>query len=120
MIFTFYFTRTLSFQITGQYSVLLPDGRVQTVTYSVRPETGFVVSTELQQKLIRTYIVLLLNITYLQAEVTYTGEAQFGPGVGARPGGGGGGFGGGGGGFGGGGGGGLAPVPVGSNYGAGK
>ena len=30
-------------QITGQYSVLLPDGRVQTVTYSVRPETGFVV-----------------------------------------------------------------------------
>ena len=46
--------------------------------------------------------------------MTYTGEAQFGPGVGARPGGGGGGFGGGGGG------GGLAPVPVGSNYGAGK
>ena len=33
------------FQITGQYSVLLPDGRVQTVTYSVRPETGFVVSS---------------------------------------------------------------------------
>ena len=30
--------------ITGQYSVLLPDGRIQTVTYSVRPETGFVVS----------------------------------------------------------------------------
>ena len=54
--------------------------------------------------------------------MTYTGEAQFGPGVGARPGGGGGGGfgGGGGGGFGGGGGGGLAPVPVGSNYGAGK
>merc|ERR1711997_356655 len=54
--------------ITGQYSVLLPDGRIQTVTYSVRPETGFV------------------------AEVTYTGEASFGPGVGG--GGGGGGFGG--------------------------
>ena len=53
--------------------------------------------------------------------MTYTGEAQFGPGVGARPGGGGGfGGGGGGGGFVGGGGGGLAPVPVGSNYGAGK
>ena len=34
------------FQITGQYSVLLPDGRVQTVTYSVRPETGFVVSSD--------------------------------------------------------------------------
>ena len=32
------------FQITGQYSVLLPDGRVQTVTYSVAPDTGFVVS----------------------------------------------------------------------------
>ena len=29
--------------MTGQYSVLLPDGRIQTVTYSVRPETGFVV-----------------------------------------------------------------------------
>jgi len=29
-------------QITGQYSVVLPDCRVQTVTYSVRPETGFV------------------------------------------------------------------------------
>jgi len=28
--------------ITGQYSVLLPDGRVQTVTYSVSPNTGFV------------------------------------------------------------------------------
>ena len=33
-------------QVTGQYSVLLPDGRIQTVTYSVRPETGFVVSTD--------------------------------------------------------------------------
>ena len=31
------------FQITGQYSVVLPDGRVQTVTYSVAPDTGFVV-----------------------------------------------------------------------------
>ena len=30
-------------QITGQYSVVLPDCRIQTVTYSVRPETGFVV-----------------------------------------------------------------------------
>lgn len=29
-------------QITGQYSVVLPDCRVQTVTYSVRPETGYV------------------------------------------------------------------------------
>lgn len=29
-------------QITGQYSVVLPDCRIQTVTYSVRPETGFV------------------------------------------------------------------------------
>merc|ERR1719266_2187120 len=69
-------------QITGQYSVVLPDCRVQTVTYSVRPETGFV------------------------AEVSYSGEASFGPGVGG---------GGGGGGFGGSAGGG-AP----SNYGVGK
>merc|ERR1719420_41373 len=30
-------------QVTGQYSVLLPDGRVQTSTYSVAPDTGFVV-----------------------------------------------------------------------------
>merc|ERR1719297_553560 len=29
-------------QITDQYSVVLPDCRIQTVTYSVRPETGFV------------------------------------------------------------------------------
>jgi len=28
--------------VTGQYSVLLPDGRIQTVTYSVAPNTGFV------------------------------------------------------------------------------
>ena len=33
------------FQITGQYSVLLPDGRVQTVTYSVTPSSGYVVRT---------------------------------------------------------------------------
>ena len=31
--------------VTGQYSVLLPDGRIQTVTYSVAPNTGFVVSS---------------------------------------------------------------------------
>merc|ERR1712025_137014 len=30
------------FQVTGQYSVLLPDGRVQTVSYSVAPDTGYV------------------------------------------------------------------------------
>ena len=30
-------------QITGQYSVVMADCRIQTVTYSVRPETGFVV-----------------------------------------------------------------------------
>ena len=39
-------------QVTGQYSVLLPDGRIQTVTYSVRPETGFVVSCDHQISII--------------------------------------------------------------------
>ena len=37
-------------QITGQYSVVLPDCRIQTVTYSVRPETGFVVKISLDYK----------------------------------------------------------------------
>ena len=40
---TFLYLFIFLFQITGQYSVLLPDGRVQTVTYSVAPDTGFVV-----------------------------------------------------------------------------
>ena len=31
--------------VTGQYSVVLPDGRIQTVKYSVAPDTGYVVST---------------------------------------------------------------------------
>merc|ERR1719481_563079 len=30
------------FQVTGQYSVVLPDGRIQTVQYSVSPDTGYV------------------------------------------------------------------------------
>ena len=30
--------------VTGQYSVVLPDGRIQTVKYSVAPDTGYVVS----------------------------------------------------------------------------
>ena len=29
--------------VTGQYSVVLPDGRIQTVKYSVAPDTGYVV-----------------------------------------------------------------------------
>ena len=37
--------KTYFVQITGQWSVLLPDGRVQTSTYSVAPDTGFVVRT---------------------------------------------------------------------------
>ena len=31
--------------VTGQYSVVLPDGRIQTVKYSVAPDTGYVVCT---------------------------------------------------------------------------
>ena len=42
-------------QVTGQYSVLLPDGRIQTVTYSVRPETGFVVSLDIISLLVLKY-----------------------------------------------------------------
>ena len=30
-------------QVIGQYSVLLPDGRVLTVSYTVAPDTGYVV-----------------------------------------------------------------------------
>jgi len=75
-------------QITGQYSVVLPDCRIQTVTYSVRPETGFV------------------------AEVSYSdvggGCTPAPPGLGPASGGGFGGGAGGGGGFGGGAGGGGA------------
>ena len=33
--------------VQGSYSVNLPDGRIQTVIYSVAPDTGFVVSTKL-------------------------------------------------------------------------
>ena len=40
-------------EVQGQYSVLLPDGRLQTVTYSVEGDSGFV------------------------ADVTYEGEAKF-------------------------------------------
>ena len=43
-IFSRHYFDDTSVKITGQYSVVLPDCRIQTVTYSVRPETGFVVS----------------------------------------------------------------------------
>ena len=77
-------------QITGQYSVVLPDCRIQTVTYSVRPETGFVVSTAPCPHLTH-------QIT--QAEVSYSdvggGCTPAPPGLGPASGGVGGGFGGG-------------------------
>ena len=46
--------------------MLLPDGRVQTVTYSVRPETGYVVR-HCKTKLVTSYVTKTI-----QAEVTYS------------------------------------------------
>ena len=45
-------------KITGQYSVVLPDCRIQTVTYSVRPETGFVVSITPEEDQVITKLLL--------------------------------------------------------------
>ena len=36
--------------VTGQYSVVLPDGRIQTVKYSVAPDTGYVVRQRERQR----------------------------------------------------------------------
>ena len=90
----------------------LPDGRIQTVTYSVRPETGYVVSVPWQIPQIETSGAIMCGIRMwsnwriffqttnsvvqeysydehsFQAEVTYTGEASFGPEVGGGGGGG--------------------------------
>ena len=48
--------------VQGQYSVLLPDGRIQTVTYSVAPNTGFVVSDEIiTTRIMKDFKVLKQN-----------------------------------------------------------
>ena len=41
--------------MTGQYSVVLPDGRIQTVKYSVAPDTGYVVSPHEKTKYSRVH-----------------------------------------------------------------
>ena len=51
--------------VTGQYSVVLPDGRIQTVKYSVAPDTGYVV----RQRETESNLPLLC----CQAEVSYSG-----------------------------------------------
>ena len=43
--------------VTGSYSTLLPDGRVQTVSYSVAPDTGFVVSPALPPHSMISFLV---------------------------------------------------------------
>lgn len=55
-------------QVSGQYSVLLPDGRVLTVTYTVTPESGYVVSNILEMKI----KMMKMIFTLLQAEVKYS------------------------------------------------
>lgn len=55
-------------QVSGQYSVLLPDGRVLTVTYTVTPESGYVVSNILEMKM----KMMKMIFTLLQAEVKYS------------------------------------------------
>lgn len=51
--------------VTGQYSVLLPDGRIQTVTYSVAPNTGFVVSN-IRGGIMNTGLIMYSDISRLR------------------------------------------------------
>ena len=50
--------------VTGSYSVVLPDGRIQTVTYSVAPDTGYVVSSTVQCSTVQHSIVQYSTVQY--------------------------------------------------------
>ena len=36
--------------VSGSFTIALPDGRIQTVTYSVAPDTGFVVNFQISER----------------------------------------------------------------------
>ncbi|XP_037083753.1 pro-resilin-like, partial [Pollicipes pollicipes] len=59
-------------EVQGQYSVVLPDGRLQTVSYSVQGESGFVADVEYEGE-----AKFLNAATWLCGRLEYEGEAKF-------------------------------------------